>query len=76
MEQKNYAVGEQRERDAKGWSASEANCGKRVLPVGLLSLSSCLRKTLMKKAVRKKNNKGIFKTTLFDPALNVKRSTK
>ena len=24
-EQKNYAVGEQRERDTKGWSASEAN---------------------------------------------------
>ena len=25
VEQKNYAVGEQRERDTKGWSASEAN---------------------------------------------------
>ena len=25
MEQKNHAVGEQRERDTKGWSASEAN---------------------------------------------------
>ena len=25
MEQNNYAVGEQRERDTKGWSDSEAN---------------------------------------------------
>ena len=36
---------------------TEGVCGKCVLPVGFLSLSSCLRKTLMKKAIRNKNNK-------------------
>ena len=49
---------EERETGTRhGRIGAEGVCGKRVLPVGFLSLSLCLRKTLMKKAVRKKNKK-------------------
>ena len=52
-------LSEERERDGQrhGRIGAEGVCGKRVLPVGFLSLSSCLRKSLMKKAIRKKKNK-------------------
>ena len=42
VEQKNYAVGEQRERDTKGWSASEAN---KLRTVGRVPHTPMERKT-------------------------------
>ena len=51
---------EKRDGQRHGRIGAEGVCGKRVLPVGFLSLSSCLRKNINEKAVRKKHNINTF----------------
>ena len=43
MEQNNYAVGEQRERDTKGWSDSEANKLRSFPPTHLPTVTKSVR---------------------------------
>ena len=47
MEQNNYAVGEQRERDTKGWSDSEANKLRSFPPTHHTDFSLKYRSTII-----------------------------